>query len=41
MKTREEIVRLFRNRYAYLKTVHSFVGAFDESAICNNPDGGW
>jgi len=41
MKTREEVVELFRNKYAYLKTVYPSVEAFEESAIKQNPDGGW
>ena len=41
MKTREEVVELFRNKYAYLKTVYPSVDAFEESAIKQNPDGGW
>ena len=41
MKTREEVVELFRNKYDYLKTVYPSVEAFDESAIKQNQDGGW
>ena len=41
MKTREDVVELFRNKYAYLKAVYPSVEAFEESAVKQNPDGGW
>ena len=41
MKTREEVVALFLNKYAYLKTVYPSVEAFNEFAVKQNPDGGW
>ena len=44
MKTREEVITLFRAKYDYLKSVYPEVGSFDEAASTNfyqNPDGGW
>ena len=42
MKTRDEVIALFRDKYEYLKTVcQQQIGPFDESAIFQNPDGGW
>lgn len=44
MKTREEVLALFRTKYDYLKSVYPEVGSFDEAASSNfyqNPDGGW
>ena len=42
MKTRNEVIALFRDKYDYLKSVcQQQIGPFNESAICQNPDGGW
>lgn len=41
MKTREEVLALFRAKYIYLKSVYPEVGPFDENGIYQNPDGGW
>ena len=41
MKTKEEVLTLFRDKYAYLKTVYPSVGPFDDTVIYQNPDGGW
>ena len=41
MKSREEVIALFRDKYAYLKTVYPSVGPFEESRLYQNPDGGW
>ena len=41
MKTRDEVIALFRNKYAYLKTVYPSVGPFEEIRLYQNPNGGW
>ena len=42
MKTREEVIALFRDKYAYLKALCQHqIGPFNASAIYQNPDGGW
>ena len=42
MKTREEVIALFRAKYDDLQTVcQQQIGPFNESAIYQNPDGGW
>jgi hypothetical protein len=41
MKTRDEVIALFRDKYEYLKTVYPSVGPFEESRLYQNPDGGW
>lgn len=41
MKSREEVVALFRDKYAHLKTVYPTVGPFEEICLYQNPDGGW
>jgi GTPase SAR1 family protein len=41
VKTREEVIPLFREKYAYLKSVFPQVGPFNESQLYQNPDGGW
>lgn len=42
MKTREEVILLFRDKYAYLQAVcQQQLEPFNESAIYQNPDGGW
>ena len=44
MKTKEEVLALFRAKYDHLKSVYPEVGSFDEAASTNfyqNPDGGW
>lgn len=41
MKTREEVLVLFRDKYRYLKSVYPAVGPFDESKLLQNPDEGW
>lgn len=41
MKTKEEVVSLFKTKYDYLKSIYPEVGPFIESAIYQNPDGGW
>lgn len=41
MKTRDEVIALFQNKYEYLKAVYPSVGPFDEAGIYQNPDGGW
>ncbi len=42
MKSRDEVVALFRDKYAYLQMVcQQQIGPFNESAIYQNPDGGW
>ncbi|MBR4250887.1 MAG: hypothetical protein IKQ15_01125 [Kiritimatiellae bacterium] len=41
MKTKEEVLALFRDKYAYLKSVYPEVGPFDESKLHQKPGGGW
>ena len=42
MKTHDEVVALFRDKYAYLKAVcQDQIEPFNASAIHQNPDGGW
>lgn len=44
LKTREEVITLFRAKYDYLKSVYPSVGSFDEAcaaSLYQNPDGGW
>ena len=41
MKTREEVIALFRDKYEYLKTIYPSVGPFDENRLYQNPDRGW
>ena len=41
MKTREEVLTLFRAKYDYLKSVYPEVGPFEEIRLYQNPDGGW
>lgn len=42
MRSREDVVALFRDKYAYLQMVcQRRIGPFDESAIYQNPEGGW
>ena len=44
MKTREEVLALFRAKYNYLKSVYPNSVSFEEAASSNfyqNPDGGW
>ncbi len=42
MKTRDEVIALFRDKYAYLKKLcHNQIGPFNASEIYQNPDGGW
>lgn len=41
MKTRDEVIALFRDKYEYLKTVYPSVGPFEENRLYQNPDGGW
>ena len=41
MRTRKEVVELFRKKYVHLQTVYPSVGAFNEYDIRQNPDGGW
>jgi hypothetical protein len=41
MKSREEVLTLFRAKYDYLKSVYPEVGSFEEIRLYQNPDGGW
>ena len=41
MKTREEVLALFHDKYEYLKSVYPEVGSFEEIRLYQNPDGGW
>ena len=41
MKTRDEVIALFRDKYEHLKMVYPSVGPFDENRLYQNPDGGW
>lgn len=41
MKNRNDVIVLFRDKYAHLKAVYPSVGPFDENRLYQNPDGGW
>ncbi len=41
MKTRDEVIVLFRDKYEHLKAVYPSVGPFEENRLYQNPDGGW